>query len=138
MKDVRSARLNGSFVFLREDAELPKPAVGSLSNPSLRDNDESLHVVGAFDHLDINRSFDAQVRDDLARIGAVDPDLRDSGILTMHLAQHRHGAITILNRRRRHEHREDQPEYVDDHVPLATLHLFFPRRSRTGHRRRST
>lgn len=61
--------------------------------------------------------------DELTCISAISPDPAQAGEATFQERQDQAGAIPVLDVRRMDDDSQDQPERVDDNVPLAAVDL---------------
>lgn len=73
--DIGFAGFECSLVFLAEEAVFAEPTERSFNTLSFWQNDESLHIVGAFDHFNGYSCFGFDVVDDFSLVRAVDPHM---------------------------------------------------------------
>ena len=95
------------------------PSEGSLDNPSLGQDDETMGIA-ALDDLQVP---EAGLGDEFGHfrplIAGVDEDLSYEGKAAPRLLQHSPGAVAILNIGGQDAHAEQEPERVDKNMPLA-------------------
>jgi hypothetical protein len=136
VKNIGNARFEGALVFFAEQAEFAKQREGLFDAPSFRQNDESAHIVGAFDHFDIQARFDFAFLDDFAIVYPVSPHLLECWIFAMSLVQNGDCTVTILYGRWRYHNDEHETQHVYQQVAFSPIDFFSPRRSLWARRHR--
>src|SRR5438105_13144440 len=86
--DPGFATLAGFFVVFGEPTILRQPAEGTLNNPAMRLNHESLSVVRTLDDLQNPAGKGGHPRDELRRVSAVGPDQPQPWERTPQFPQH--------------------------------------------------
>ena len=117
--DPGFATLAGFFVVFGEPTILRQPAEGTLNNPAMRLNHESLSVVRTLDDLQNPAGKGGHPRDELPRVSAVGPDEPQPWERTPQFLQHPFRAVSVLDPSTVNHHRQDQSERIDDQVALA-------------------
>jgi hypothetical protein len=138
MKHVRTTGFRRTLIFFIQDSEFAKPAVGSLYDPPFWEDHEAAQIVRALDDLYDQSRLLLHDIDNLSSIRGISPYSRERGILSMCFSQNGDRSVTILGRCGGDDYHEEETQDVDKKVSLSTVHLFSPRRSPLGHRRRCT
>ena len=101
-----------------------QPAKRSFHDPTFGQDLEPLHVVGSFDDLQAPpTSQGLNPQNQLAGVAAVSPDQSQPAPAAYQMLQHQFRPVTVLNVRRVDHHHQDQPQRIDDDVPLAPVDL---------------
>ena len=116
------------LVVLRQTTRTVEPSKGSLDNPTLALNHESFLAGVGLDDFQDPHPPDPRPRNNRS-IRGVRPDELGEFNVPVKLRERRLGPFSVLHRRRRNHQSPDQPERIDDHVPLAAADFFSPRRS---------
>lgn len=127
--NIGFARVERSLVFLAEEAVFAEPTEGSFAETSLWQNDESFHVVGAFDHFNVYSGFGFDIVDDFPLVDSIDPHLFQRWIFSMCLQEHSNRPITILNGCRRYPNDENETHHVHEQMALSPVDFFSQRRT---------
>jgi hypothetical protein len=119
--------LRQPFVLFTQAPVAIEPATRALDDLALRDHDEPRDGVAAFGDLQADRSLRPQGPDPVHQrsgIGSIRPDVPEPPILVSEDVKELFRPIAILDAGSRHHHRQDQPEGIDQEMPLASLDLF--------------
>jgi hypothetical protein len=126
--------LNHGFTGFRQEfvifAQAPvaiEPSKRALHDPALGDHDEPFDAVAAFGDLQADRSWRPQGPHPVHQrsgIGPIRPDVPEPPILVAEDVEELFRPIAILDAGSRHHHRQDQPEGIDEDMPLAAFDLF--------------
>jgi len=125
--DHRFARPGEVLVIFTQAAVAVEPPQGPLDNPPFRAHRKPLGALGPLDHLQtygVIRPQRLDPCDQLAGIGLIGPDHPQTRELVPEACQHGFSPVTILHTRRGDDDGEDQPERVDEEMPLAAFDLF--------------
>lgn len=109
---------------------LIEPGEGPLDDPSLRQQDEPPAALRPPDDLEDPAARQERPVDERASISGVGPHDLQSADLPTCPGQHLFRPVPILRVSGMHDDGDDQPQRVDQQVPLAAVHFFSPRRSR--------
>ena len=99
------------------------PGEGALDDPAVRKKFEANGIVRPLHDVEHPASQLFCPADEFPRVSAVGPDALQPRKQSPQFAQHEFGTIAILHIGRMHHDGQDQPQRVDDDVPLATLDL---------------
>jgi hypothetical protein len=126
--------LNHGFTGFRQEfvifAQAPvaiEPAKRAFHDPALWDYDEPFDAVAVFGDLQADRSLRPQGPNPVHQrsgIGSICPDVPEPPILVAEDVEERFRPIAVLDAGSRHHHRQDQPESIDEDMPLAAFDLF--------------
>ena len=86
-------------VILAVDAVVGDPGEATFNDPPAWQHDELFQRVGALDHFDCPAEHVVHPRDQLARIGAVHPDMLEQIELMGEAGDEHHGAVAVLDAR---------------------------------------
>jgi hypothetical protein len=123
----RFTRPGEVLVIFTQTAVAVEPPQGPLDNPPFRTHGKPLGALGPFDNLQAYGVMQPQRPDpcdQLARIRLIGPDHPQTRELVPENCQQGLGPVTILHTRRGDDDGQDQPERVDEEMPLAALDLF--------------
>jgi hypothetical protein len=98
-----------------------------LDNPALGDDDTPRDGIGTPGNLQANWPWRPQRPDPLHQrpgLGPVHPEVSQPRIPVPEALQELCRAIAVLHTGGRHDHRQDQPEGIDEEVTLAAFDLF--------------
>ncbi len=101
-----------------------KPAKGTLNNPAMGQDLEALDVIGTFDDLQAEFSYDTEVSDPLnetTSVSTVSPDESKARKAILRLVQHKYCTVTVLNVRRMNNGYQYEAKNVDHDVAFASL-----------------
>jgi hypothetical protein len=124
----RSGAFDRLFVVLRQTTRPVEPSEGPFDDPPLALHHEAFLVGRGRDDFQDPHPSDPRPRNNGA-IRGVHPNEFGEFDVSAKLRERRLGPFSVLHRRRRNHQRPDQPERIDDHVPLAAVDFFSPRRS---------
>jgi hypothetical protein len=127
--DVRAV-----FVVTGQPAVAHQPSEGSLDHPPPRQEDEPFDPDRPQDRLDHPPAGGEHPVDQRPAVPAVRPDEAQRREVTPCPPEDELGPVPVLDVGRMDDHRQQQPEAVDQQMPLAAEDLFFPRRSRAARR----
>jgi hypothetical protein len=119
----RFARVGVKLVVLTEAAPATQPAEGALDDPALRQHAEAVRLIRAFDDLQLNAASVAQSsdpREKLAGVASIGPDTAQAQERVREHAKQQLRAIAILDIGGVNDDGDQQPERVDEQVPLAS------------------
>lgn len=112
------------LIVLGEATIAAEPGESSLDDPSSRQHDEALGVVGSLDDFELQGGKLGDGFGDLAGVvAAVGPDKFEPGEARAYLVEHEGGAVPILNAGRVNDDPQRQALDVDERVDLAALDL---------------
>lgn len=121
--DHRFARGRERFVVLAHSTIPTDPREGALHDPAFRQHREADDRIAAFN----NRQHPAAERlgpfDQLARVAAVGPDCFQSRVHTAKFLEHELRPVAVLHIRRVHHDGQNQPQHIDNDVPLTAVDL---------------
>ena len=111
------------FPVLGETATAIEPADGALDDPTLRFDDEAFCVIATFDNVDGQGGHDAgnAVEEDRPGIGAICEQLAEEGELSEQGGQQQQAAVAILHVGGGDQGVQQQPERVNQDVPLLAF-----------------
>ena len=115
------------FVILAEPSTPAHPAEGPFHHPATRQNHEPCRVIGARDDLQGQAPGSERAPNPLDQrpgIAAVGPDLLEAVEPAANRLEHELGPVAILDVGRVDDDRQEQPEGIDQDVPLAAVDLF--------------
>lgn len=122
--DQRLAGIGPKLVVLAEPALSAEPSEGALYDPSAGKDDEASSDVRALDDLHVDRpegsTQPADPGDELSRVSSVRPDLAQPEESVRERGQKELRAIAVLNVSRMNDDRQEEPQRVDEDVPLPT------------------
>jgi hypothetical protein len=121
------ARLGQILVIFGESAVAAEPPKCPLHNPPLRQQEEALGPLRPFDNVQADFPPGPQgphPGEEVPAIGLIGPDPPQARELGAEDAQERHGRIAVLHISRSDHHGEQQPEGIDEDMPLATIDMF--------------
>ena len=111
------------FVVLAHSTIPADPPKGALYDPALRQHGEADERVGTFHDFQYPTAEQLRPSDQFARVAAVGPDFLQSRVHAAKLLEHQLGAVAVLDVRGMYHDGQNQPQRVDDDVPLATIDL---------------
>jgi len=116
--DHRLATVGQRFIILAESTVLAEPAEGALDDPTLGKHDELAHLraLHNLDHTPIHLLGYIHER---ASVAAIGPDQLDPTEAADHFCKHQLPAVAVLNISTMDDHGQDQPERVNDNMPLS-------------------
>jgi hypothetical protein len=117
------AALAEGFVVFAQAARAAQPTEGPLHDPPLRQHDEALLPRSARDDLDRPVPEPSCPLDELAPVRRVRPDLDQPRETAVQPAQHEFRPLAILDMGRMHHRHQQQPQRIDQDVPLASVYL---------------
>lgn len=114
------------FPILGKPSASSEPGKSSLDDPSPRQDDEGLRLIGALDDLDVDLSHDffdggAKQR---ALISAIGVELQQERKHAEHRRHDKFATVAILDVGRVHDGVDQQALRIDDNVTLLALDLF--------------
>jgi hypothetical protein len=115
------------FVIFTQALVAIEPSKRALHNPALRDHDEPFDGIAAFGNPQADRSLRPQGPDPVHQrsgIGSIRPDMSEPPVLVAEDVEELSCVIAILDAGIRLDHRQEQPEGIDQDMPLASLDLF--------------
>jgi hypothetical protein len=124
--DHRLTGLRQQFIILAQPSVAIQSAEGPLDNPARGDDLKPLGRSGPLGDLQTHGPVQAQPLDpryQLPRIGLVGPDGPQSRTLVPQDHEQALGAIAVLHIGGRNDDGQDQPEGIDENVPLAPFDL---------------
>ena len=110
------------LVVFRQSTVLPEPREGAFHDPSFRQHDESVQFR-ALDDLHRAKMPATGPVHELARIAAVGKDQSQSAKTTAQLLYDKSAAVAVLDIGWMNNQRHDQPERIDEDVPLTPGYL---------------
>jgi hypothetical protein len=114
------------LVIFTQAAIAIEPAQGPFHNPALRDDHKALGGVGTLRDLQTDRPLRPQRPDPVYQrpsISPIRPDVPQPAKLVPEDVQESLSPVAVLHTGRRDDHRQHQPEGVNEDVPLAPLDL---------------
>jgi hypothetical protein len=111
------------FVVLAHSPVPTDPAEGTLHDPTLGQDHEARDVVTPPHDFQDPAAQGFRPFHQFARIAAVGPNELQSGVQAAKPTQHELGSVAILHVGDMHDHYQDQPQRVDDQMPLAPFDL---------------
>src|SRR6185369_9991085 len=124
--DHGCASLDENLVIFTQSTKAPQPGKGSLYDPTMVQKLETLGIIRSFHNLQNPGSEFFRPIHQLPRVSTVSPDLLQTRKTGTQLLQNQLGSIPVLNIRRMNNKIHNQPQRVDDEVPLAAFD-FLPR-----------
>ncbi len=114
------------FPVLGEAAATVEPGNRAFDDPTLGKPHESLGMIGSFDDYGFEAGEDLgeRVAEDRPLIGAVGKQLLQEWKLTEQRCQQQDAAIAILNAGGMNDGVQQQPQRVDENMPLLALDQF--------------
>ncbi len=125
--DERLGRLRQTLVILGEAAVAAGPGDGTLDDPTFGQHDKALLSRFLADNLDLNVKVALDPLDKLTLIGAVGKELLKARIAPSEVDHDPFATFTVGNISAMHENPQQQTHGINEEVPVATNHPFFPR-----------
>jgi hypothetical protein len=100
-----------------------EPSESAFDNPTSWQNSEALLVVGTQDNFKTNAAIFSNPLQELTAVAAVHPDETQLLAGAAQASEQETGAIAVLDRGCRNNHRQQQPHGVNQDVPLRTIDL---------------
>jgi len=112
------------YLIILAHATIPTdPRERALHDPAFWQHREADDRVGAFDAVQHPTAERFGPFDQLARVAAVGPDFFQSREGAAKFLEHELRPVAILHVRRVHHNRQNQPQRIDNDVPLASVDL---------------
>jgi hypothetical protein len=124
----RSGAFDRSLVVFRQTTRTVQPSERPLDDPPLALNHEAFLAGRCRDDLQDPYPSDPRPGNN-GTVRGVHPNQFGELDVPAKLRERRLCPLSVLHRRGRNHQRPDQPERIDDYVPLAAADFFSPRRS---------
>jgi hypothetical protein len=121
--DERFRGAGKSLVILTQTPFAIQPSERTLDDPSAREHLERVRPRRRHHDLYIDTQVITSVSNESTRVGSISPYFSHRRIGAMHGRQHDPSTISILNVCGKHKDHENQPEHVDEDVPLSAVDL---------------
>jgi hypothetical protein len=111
------------FVVFAQAAIPVEPRESPFHDPAFRQHDKAGQVIRPFDDLQGPMIRHLDPLDQLAGITPVGPDQPQTAEALAQAVQHQSGTVAILNISGMHHSHENQPQGIDEQMPLAAQDL---------------
>ena len=120
--NLGAAASDRGFVFAAEQAITVQPAERPFHDPAVRKNFESIDIITAFHDFQFSAKCLSRCFDQFACVATIGPDDFESRFTTRFL-EHQIGSVTILNAGGCDDHRDQQPQRIDQNISFASFHV---------------
>ena len=121
--DHRFAGGRKHFVVLAHSTIPADPCEGALHDPAFGQHRKADDRVGTFDDVQRPTAERFGPFDQLARVAAIGPDFFQSRINAAKFLEHELRPVAVLHVRRVYHDGQNQPQRIDNDVPLAAVDL---------------